>query len=114
MDDCIFCKIAAGEIQADVLYSDDRVVAFRDIDPQSPVHFLVVPRRHLVSAFDLEADDGDLMLHIFRVMKEVSTIEGIAERGTRILTNVGAEAGQVVMHMHFHVMGGRVMLWPPG
>ena len=114
MEECVFCKIAAGLIPAEILYSDDRVVAFRDIEPQSPVHFLVVPRKHLVSAFELGPDDADLMLHLFEVMGRVASEEGIADSGARILTNVGPEAGQVVMHMNFHVMGGRVMLWPPG
>lgn len=114
MEDCLFCRIAAGLIPADLLYSDEKAVAFRDIDPQAPVHFLVVPRKHLVSVFELEEEDGGLLPHIFQVMKETAEKEGIADSGARILTNVGPEAGQVVMHMHFHVMGGRTLLWPPG
>ncbi len=114
MEDCIFCRIAGGEIPADILHRDDQVVAFRDIDPQSPVHFLVVPRRHLESAFDLGEGDGGLLAHAFRVIREVSAAEGVDEKGVRIVTNVGPEAGQVVMHLHFHVLGGRVLLWPPG
>ncbi len=114
MNDCLFCRIAAGEIAADVLYSDEKVVAFRDIDPQAPVHFLVIPRKHLVSAFELEEEDGGLLAHIFLVMKEIAEKEGIANTGARILTNVGPQAGQVVMHVHFHVLGGRTLLWPPG
>lgn len=114
MEECIFCRIAAGDMDADVVYSDDRVVAFRDINPQAPVHVLVIPRKHLRSAFDLSEDDGDLLAHIFRVIRSVSEKEGIAGTGVRILTNVERGAGQSVFHLHFHVMGGRPMLWPPG
>lgn len=114
MEDCIFCRIAAGEMDADVVYSDDRVVAFRDINPQAPVHVLVIPRKHLRSAFDLSEGDGDLLAHIFQVIRRVSEEEGIAGTGVRILTNVERGAGQSVFHLHFHVMGGRPMLWPPG
>jgi histidine triad (HIT) family protein len=114
MEECIFCRISSGEMEADILYSDDEVVAFRDINPQAPVHFLVIPRRHIVSAADLTPDDSNTLYHIFEVIRSVSEAEGIAGNGVRILTNVGREAGQVVMHMHFHVLGGRTMLWPPG
>jgi histidine triad (HIT) family protein len=114
MEECIFCRISRGEMEADILYSDDDVIAFRDINPQAPVHFLVVPRRHIVSAMDLTPDDSGTLYHIFEVIRSLSETEGIARSGVRILTNVGREAGQVVMHMHFHVLGGRAMLWPPG
>lgn len=114
MEDCIFCKIAAGEIEADALYADDQVVAFRDINPKAPIHFLVIPRKHIPSALDLTKDDADLMSLIFTVIKEVAEKEGIASSGMRIVNNVGKTAGQVVFHLHFHVLGGRQMLWPPG
>lgn len=114
MEDCIFCRIAEGKMEADVVYSDDRVVAFRDINPQAPVHVLVIPRKHLRSVFDLSPDDGDLLGHIFQVAKKVSEEEGIAGTGVRILTNVERGAGQSVFHLHFHVLGGRQMHWPPG
>lgn len=114
MEECIFCRIAAGEMDAEVIYEDDRVVAFRDINPQAPVHVLVVPRKHLRSAFDISAQDGDLLYHIFQAIRKISFDEGIAEKGVRVLTNVEREAGQSVFHLHFHVLGGRHMLWPPG
>ncbi len=114
MSDCIFCKIVVGDIRADVVYSDDQVVAFRDINPQAPVHVLVVPRRHMESIFDLEEGDGDLLWAVFRAIREVAEREGIAERGVRVVTNVREEAGQSVFHLHFHVLGGRRMAWPPG
>ena len=114
MEDCIFCKIAQGEMEADIIYNDDRVLAFRDINPQAPVHVLVIPRRHIRSAMDLSEEDAPLLSHIFRVVQEISDTEGIAGKGVRVLTNVEREAGQSVFHLHFYVLGGRRMLWPPG
>ncbi len=114
MEECIFCRIASGEMEADIVYSDDRVVAFRDINPQAPVHVLVIPRKHLRSALDLDEEDGGLLAHLFKVIRRVSEEEGIAGTGVRILTNVERGAGQSVFHLHFHVLGGRQMLWPPG
>jgi len=114
MEDCVFCAIAGGGMDADIVYSDERVVAFRDVNPQAPVHVLVIPRRHIRSALDLAAEDASLLFHIFAVIKEVAEAEGIATSGVRILTNVEREAGQSVFHLHFHVLGGRRMLWPPG
>ncbi|MDI6872945.1 histidine triad nucleotide-binding protein [Candidatus Solincola sp.] len=114
MEDCIFCRIAEGEMDAEIVYSDDRVVAFRDINPQAPVHVLVIPRKHLRTAFDLGEEDGDLLSHIFKVIQRISEEESIAGTGVRILTNVERGAGQSVFHLHFHVLGGRQMLWPPG
>ena len=114
MEDCIFCKIAQGEMDADIVYSDDQVVAFRDINPQAPVHVLVIPRRHIRSVMDLAEEDASLLSHIFQVVREVSDKEDITAKGVRVLTNVEREAGQSVFHLHFHILGGRRMLWPPG
>lgn len=114
MEDCIFCKIAQGEMDADIVYSDDQVVAFRDINPQAPVHVLVIPRRHIRSVMDLAEEDASLLSHIFQVVQEVSDKEDITAKGVRVLTNVEREAGQSVFHLHFHILGGRRMLWPPG
>jgi histidine triad (HIT) family protein len=114
MEDCIFCKIAQGEMDSDIVYEDDRVLAFRDINPQAPVHILVIPREHIRSAMDLAEEDASLLYHIFQVIQEVSDKEDIAAKGVRVLTNVEREAGQSVFHLHFHVLGGRRMLWPPG
>ncbi|MBC7248453.1 MAG: histidine triad nucleotide-binding protein [Actinobacteria bacterium] len=114
MEDCIFCRIASGEMEADVVYEDDSVLAFRDINPQAPVHVLVIPRRHLRSVFDITPQDGELLSRLFQAIRKVSEDEGIAGRGVRVLTNVEREAGQSVFHLHFHVLGGRPMLWPPG
>jgi histidine triad (HIT) family protein len=114
MEDCLFCRIAGSDIEADILHQDDLVIAFRDINPQAPVHYLVAPRKHIVSALDLSEQDAALLSHIFEVIRSVAEEEGIAATGMRILTNVGRDAEQIVQHLHFHVMGGRRMHWPPG
>ncbi len=114
MGDCVFCKIVEGGIPSEILYSDDRVIAFRDIEPQAPVHFLVVPRRHVESAFHLREGDGELLARMFDAAQKVCAELGVERSGVRILTNVGPDAGQVVMHFHLHVLGGRTMGWPPG
>lgn len=114
MEDCIFCAIAGGEMDTDIVYSDDQVIAFRDINAQAPVHILVIPRRHINSVLDLTSEDASLLFHLFEVIKEVAEMEGVATTGVRILTNVGKDADQVVPHLHFHLLGGRSMTWPPG
>ena len=112
--DCLFCRIAAGTLPSTQVHADDRVVAFRDIAPKAPVHVLLIPRRHVGSAADLGADDGGLLGHLFAVANEVAEREGIAESGFRIVTNVGPDSGYTVPHLHFHLLGGRRMSWPPG
>ena len=113
MKDCLFCKIVAGQIPADRVLEDEDVIAFRDINPQAPVHVLVVPRRHVASLDAAAADDaallGRLLLAAQRVAREAGT-----ERGYRVVNNCGSSAGQSVFHIHFHVLGGRDMRWPPG
>ena len=111
MADCLFCSIAAGEIPADVVIETDEVVAFNDINPAAPTHVLVIPKRHVASAAELETDDAGLLGALFDVAAQVGrTIEG----GWRLVTNVGPDAGQSVFHLHFHVLGGRPLGWPPG
>jgi len=111
MADCLFCSIATGEIPADVVIETAEVVAFNDINPAAPTHVLVIPRRHIRSAEDLEAGDAELLAALFDVAARVG--RGI-EGGWRLVTNVGADAGQSVFHLHFHVLGGRALGWPPG
>jgi len=113
MEDCIFCAIAQGSMEADIVHSDEMAVAFRDINPQAPVHVLVIPRKHVYSVLELAEQDEPLLCHLFKVIRKVVDSEGIAS-GVRILTNVGKEADQIIPHLHFHLMGGRKMLWPPG
>ena len=110
--DCLFCRIAAGEIPAEVVYSDDAVVVFRDINPRAPTHVLAIPRRHLPSAAELTDGDGPMLAALFGALRHVAEEAGV--KGYRIVTNVGAEAGQSVFHLHLHLMGGRTMTWPPG
>jgi histidine triad (HIT) family protein len=112
--DCLFCRIAAGSIPADIVHTDDSVVAFRDIAPQAPTHVLLIPRDHIGSAADLSDADATLVGHLFGVAADIARSEGIADSGYRVVTNVGADGGQSVEHLHLHLLGGRSMTWPPG
>ena len=114
MADCLFCKIAAGDIPSNKLFEDDQLLAFYDIDPQAPVHFLVIPKKHIDSAAVLTEDDAALLGHIYAVIAQLAARLGIAENGYRVVTNVGADGGQSVKHLHFHVLAGRSLEWPPG
>ena len=111
--DCLFCRIVAGEIPSDIVHTDDDVIAFRDIAPRAPTHVLVVPRRHIPDVNALTDADGDLLAKLFGVVRAVADAAGL-ERGYRVVTNVGPESGQSVFHLHFHLLGGRAMRWPPG
>ena len=113
-DDCLFCRIVAGAIPADKVREDDLVLAFRDINPKAPTHVLVVPKLHIASAADLGEDDGPLLGRMCATLADIARSEGVAESGYRIVTNVGPDAGQSVDHLHFHLLGGRRMSWPPG
>lgn len=115
MDGCVFCKIAKGEIPCDKIYEDDKILAFNDINPEAPIHFLVIPKKHIESIMDFEDDDDDYLLHnIMKVIADISRKKGIDDKGFRIVNNIGKDGGQTVSHMHFHVLGGRVLQWPPG
>ncbi len=111
---CLFCKIARGEIDADVVRSDENLVAFRDIHPQAPTHILIIPRRHIPSVNDLAGDTAGIMGELFLAARDLAQAEGLAERGYRMVVNAGPEAGQSVFHIHLHLLGGRGMAWPPG
>ncbi len=110
--DCLFCRIAAGEIPSDRVFEDETVIVFRDINPKAPTHVLAIPRRHLDSVADLTDADGDLLTALFSAMRRVARDGGL--EAYRIISNVGAESGQSVFHLHFHLLGGRPMAWPPG
>lgn len=110
--DCLFCRIVADEIPADVVFEDETVIAFRDINPRAPTHVLAIPRRHLDSIADVTDADADLLAALFSAMRHVAEDAGL--KGYRIVSNVGAESGQTVFHLHFHLLGGRAMSWPPG
>jgi histidine triad (HIT) family protein len=111
---CLFCRIVAGEIPATMVYADDLVIAIRDIAPRAPTHLLLLPREHIASAADLAEVHGPLLGRLFAVAADLARAEGIAERGYRVTTNVGAWGGQSVPHLHLHLMGGRAFEWPPG
>lgn len=113
MADCLFCKIAGGEIDSEIVYDSGDVVAFRDINPAAPTHVLVIPKAHITSAAELGRSHGQLLGEIFGTMAALAEDAGL-ERGWRIVTNVGPDAGQSVHHLHFHLIGGRNMGWPPG
>ncbi len=114
MADCLFCRIAGKEISAKLVHEDDDVVAFEDINPQAPVHVLVVPRRHIPTLNDLTPADDALMGKLARVAAKIARDRGIAEPGWRSVVTVNREGGQLVFHVHLHCMGGRPMFWPPG
>jgi len=111
--DCLFCRIVAGEIPADIVYQDERAVAFRDVNPVAPVHVLVVPRKHIRGVDDVSAEDEALAGHLLRVAAEVASREEVQATGFRCVVNVGGDAGQSVSHLHVHVLGGQEMGWPP-
>lgn len=113
MTDCLFCSIVAGDVPSDRAYEDDDVIAFRDINPKAPTHVLVIPRRHIPDAHALTDADGDILGKLFTAARRVADEAGLGN-GYRVVTNIGPESGQTVFHLHFHVLGGRPMSWPPG
>lgn len=113
MSDCIFCKIAAGEIPSNKAYEDDKVLAFYDLEPQAPTHILVIPKEHIKSAAEIDEGNSALVAHIFEVAARLSRQLGL-DNGFRVVTNCGESAGQSVHHLHFHLLGGRDFTWPPG
>lgn len=112
--DCLFCRIGAGEIPADIVHETDEVVAFRDINPQAPTHALIIPKRHIASINALQEGDADIVGKLFLAAKEIARDEGFAEPGYRVVMNCNAAAGQTVFHIHLHLLGGRDLTWPPG
>lgn len=112
MSDCLFCKIIAGEIPSNKVYEDDLCYAFYDIAPQAPTHFLVIPKAHITSAAAVTAENSAVVGHIFEVIAKLTKDLGV--ESFRVVSNIGEQAGQSVFHLHFHVLGGRDMTWPPG
>ncbi len=112
--DCIFCKIAEKKIPSRIIYEDDTSLAFEDINPQAPVHILVIPKRHISTVLELREEDRELIGHLFLVAKKISYEKGIAEKGFRLVINCNKEGGQTIFHLHLHLLGGRSMHWPPG
>lgn len=113
--ECVFCKIASGEMKSDIVYQDEQVIAFNDISPKAPCHVLIIPRKHIATLNDLNnEDDTELMGHTIQIAKKLAKDLGIADRGYRVLLNCNDEGGQAVYHIHMHLLGGRAMGWPPG
>lgn len=110
MSDCLFCKIINGEIPSKKLYEDEKILAFYDISPIAPVHFLVIPKQHIASVDAIDADNSAIVTYIFQKLGELAKLAGI-ENGYRVISNCGADAGQTVQHLHFHVLGGKEMNW---
>lgn len=111
---CIFCEVAERKKPAKIIYEDDLVLAFEDINPQAPVHILVIPKKHIATNLDLKEEDTALVGRLFHVANRIAVDKGIAERGFRLVMNCNRDSGQAVFHVHLHVLGGRIMHWPPG
>lgn len=112
--DCLFCKIASGDIPSKKAYEDELVYAFHDIDPQAPVHILIIPKNHIASADEITSENSAVVAHIFEVAAKLAKENGLSADGYRIVTNIGEAGGQTVKHLHFHLMGGRNFTWPAG
>ena len=114
MSDCIFCKLVKGAIPSEKIYEDDEMLAFRDINPMAPVHFLVIPKKHISSLMHMEAEDISLAGRLLNKAQELARKQGCEKRGARFVINAGQDSGQTVDHLHIHVLGGRTLSWPPG
>ena len=113
-EECIFCKIAAGEIPVKPIYQDEQLIAFADINPAAPVHALAIPRKHLSSLAAVTAEDQQMLGHAMLTLPKIAALLGVAADGFRVVLNTGKNGGQTVMHLHWHILGGRYMEWPPG
>lgn len=114
MKECLFCGIIRGKIKGEIVYQDEAVVAFRDVNPKAPVHVLIVPRKHIGNLLELGSDHERVIGKVFKAAVALAEQEGIAKSGFRIVVNCGADAGQTVFHLHYHLLGGRRLEWPPG
>lgn len=112
--DCVFCKIASHEIPTDLIYEDDDIIAFKDINPQAPVHLLIVPKKHIKSILEITDEDKNLAYKIVKIAQKLAIDMGLASKGFRLVINTGDDGGQSVAHLHVHLLGGRSMKWPPG
>jgi len=114
MSECLFCKFVSGEFQTDVVYQNEHVLAFKDINPQAPTHLLIIPKKHIATVNALEADDEVLVGKLYSAAKIIANEQGFAEAGYRVVMNCNADAGQTVFHIHLHLLAGRQLTWPPG
>ncbi len=111
--DCLFCKIVAGEIPSTKVYEDEQIFAFRDINPQAPTHILVIPKEHISSVDAITPENSAIVAHIFEIIPKLAAEDGL-DKGYRVISNIGEQGQQTVPHLHFHILGGRDMTWPPG
>jgi len=114
MENCVFCKIIKGDIPCVKIYENDLILCFKDISPEAPQHVIIIPKKHINSINELEGEDASIISEVYLAAKEIAKILGIHEKGYRIVTNCGEDGGQTVQHVHFHLLGGRQMKWPPG
>jgi histidine triad (HIT) family protein len=114
MSKCLFCRIVEGEIPAEVVFKDDKAVAFEDINPQAPIHIIIIPRKHIPTLLDLEEEDQELMGYLYMVANKIAADKNLTETGYRLVVNCKRDAGQEVFHIHIHMLGGRKFSWPPG
>lgn len=112
--DCLFCKIIEKKIPSKIVYEDEKVLAFKDVSPQAPVHVLIIPKKHIATSLDIEEADNELVGHMYQIANKLAKQSGIADSGFRLVMNCHADAGQTVFHIHLHMLGGRPMQWPPG
>ena len=114
MESCIFCKIIRGDIPCEKIFENDLILCFRDISPEAPQHVIIIPKKHINNINELEVEDISIISEVYLAAKNITQILGIGESGYRIVTNCGEDGGQTVKHIHFHLLGGRQMKWPPG
>ncbi len=114
MSDCLFCKVISKEVPSEIVYEDDKIIAFKDIQPQAPVHVLIVPKEHISTLMDLTEDSAELMGYLHLKVKEIAEEVGVADSGFRLACNYGKDGDQIIPHIHFHLLGGRSLTWPPG
>ncbi len=114
LEGCLFCQIANKKLKSEYVYEDEKVIAFKDVDPQAPVHILIIPKAHYSSILDVADEEMGIISHIHKVAKKIAKDMGVDEKGFRLINNCGEEGGQSVPHLHFHLLGGRLLGWPPG
>lgn len=114
MNDCVFCKIVQGEIPSNKVYEDDKILSFKDLNPEAPVHVLIIPKKHIASLTEVNEEDAEIIAHIFKTIPKIVKDLGIDKDGYRVVSNCGEFGGQSVPHVHFHLLGGRSLNWPPG
>lgn len=114
MNDCVFCKIVQGEIPSNKVYEDDKILSFKDLNPEAPVHVLIIPKKHIASLTEVNEEDAEIIAHIFKTIPKIVKDLEIDKDGYRVVSNCGEFGGQSVPHVHFHLLGGRSLNWPPG